>query len=706
MKYPANRSYVLWLCLLLTLGALTIQARYGVPLRWVQQPAPPVPASAPVAQPTHPARSAKPVLAAAPVQSGGTYNITPSVIAGGGARSSGGSNVAEGTLGQGLTGQSSGGTYALEGGFWPGAGVQGQAPTFIPAAALSRQQGSPAGAAVTVGTVSDQQVPAGNLTVTQIAGGTATGINVTNIVNTNGTITAQISAACGATAGTIRFQVSNGSLTGTGDLPINVTANTPPTLTYANASVNTGGVTTVNPATGPSDNGTLNSIALQSQGTYTGTISVNNATGVVSISNAAPVGTHTITTRATDNCGALTDTSFMLTINAGCPAITVNPVTLSSGTAGVVYQQMLTQTGGVGQINWSISAGNLPPGWSLNAATGQLGGLAVIIGVYNFTARATDTNSCQGTRTYTVQIKPKAKADFDGDGKTDLSIFSPTAAPPFPNWSVINSGNNATVTQQWGAGYAPYFDDIVPGDYDGDGKADHAIWRGADSLWYIRRSSDGQPFVQLWGANYAPYFDIPTPGDYDGDGKTDIGVFRRSGTWFVRRSSDGQNMIVTHGQQDDIPVPADYDGDGKTDLAIFRPGAIAPAPNWIILNSSTNTITSIQWGAGYAPYFDTPVPADYDGDGKADLAIWRGADSIWYIRKSSDGQAILQFWGANYAPYFDIPTPGDYDGDGKADIAVWRRSGTWFVKRSTDGSFLIQNQGQSGDVPVPAFGVR
>ncbi|MBI1761100.1 MAG: putative Ig domain-containing protein [Acidobacteria bacterium] len=47
-----------------------------------------------------------------------------------------------------------------------------------------------------------------------------------------------------------------------------------------------------------------------------------------------------------------------------------------------------------------------------------------------------------------------------------------------------------------------------------------------------------------------------------------------------------------------------------------------------------------------------------------------------------------------------------YDGDGKADIAVWRRSGTWFVKRSSNGSFLIQNQGQSGDVPVPAQGVR
>src|SRR5207237_4900268 len=104
---------------------------------------------------------------------------------------------------------------------------------------------------------------------------------------------------------------------------VNVTANSGPTLTYNNANVLVGGSATINSATGPSDNGSVSSIVVQSVGTYTGTISVNNSTGVVSISNAAPAGSHTITIRATDNCSTTTDASF--TLGVSCPtSFTVN----------------------------------------------------------------------------------------------------------------------------------------------------------------------------------------------------------------------------------------------------------------------------------------------------------------------------------------------------------------------------------------------
>ena len=109
-----------------------------------------------------------------------------------------------------------------------------------------------------------------------------------------------------ALAGLIVALLAGSSAQGssTASFTVNVTANTAPALTYNNASVANGGSTSINPASGPSDNGSV-SIVVQSQGAYTGTISVDNTTGVVSISNAAPIGSHTITSRSVMSPGIL-----------------------------------------------------------------------------------------------------------------------------------------------------------------------------------------------------------------------------------------------------------------------------------------------------------------------------------------------------------------------------------------------------------------
>jgi hypothetical protein len=194
------------------------------------------------------------------------------------------------------------------------------APTIVTTAGLSVEQGST--------TISSQIVTTtnyggnGSLSITVSSANPANGVTISNIINSEGNITADIVASCGAATATFTLQASDGSSTVSDTLNINVTANTGPTLTYQNQTVALDGNLTINPATGPSDNGRVSSIVKQSSGTFTGNISVNDTTGVISVSNAAPAGTHTITIRITDNCGATTDTSFTLTVGKTDQTIT------------------------------------------------------------------------------------------------------------------------------------------------------------------------------------------------------------------------------------------------------------------------------------------------------------------------------------------------------------------------------------------------
>jgi uncharacterized delta-60 repeat protein len=130
----------------------------------------------------------------------------------------------------------------------------------------------------------------------------------------------------------------------------------------------------------------------------------------------------------------------------------------------------------------------------------------------------------------------------------------------------------------------------------------------------------------------------------------------------------------------------DFDGDGKADISIFRPNAAA---EWYWLNSSNNQSSGVQFGISS----DKIVPADFDGDGKTDIAVFRDGD--WYRLNSSDNEFVAVHFGQSG----DVPVPSDYDGDSKADLAVYRQ-GNWYILNSSDNSFRAEQFGISTDKPI------
>jgi CSLREA domain-containing protein len=283
-------------------------------------------------------------------------------------------------------------------------------PPAITGATISRQQGSPASSSQ-IAAVSDADQAANTLAVS-INTPTVNGVTVSGLsVNAAGAVTASVVASCTATNASFILTVTdNQSAMATAMLNVNVTANTAPAMgTYPAANVALGASTTVTPNAAPSDNGSIAGLTAMAPG-FTGTLSVN-AAGVVSVVNAGPAATFTVTVTATDNCGAVTTRTFALTVTGGggC-SVTVNPATLPQPYLAVPYVRVLSASPShPAGYTFSVSAGALPPGLQLVTVFGvtSIAGLPATPGTFNFTIKAKQNNStCEGTRGYTVTIPP------------------------------------------------------------------------------------------------------------------------------------------------------------------------------------------------------------------------------------------------------------------------------------------------------------
>lgn len=177
------------------------------------------------------------------------------------------------------------------------------------------------------------------------------------------------------------------------------------------------------------------------------------------------------------------------------------------------------------------------------------------------------------------------------------------------------------------------------------------------------------------------------------DGQTIVSVGFEGGGAPIVRSTDGADIYRrgAFGLTETNRTPYDFDGDGKADVGIFRPNG----GEWWIQNSSVD-VSALQFGSST----DKPVSADFTGDGKTDVALFRPSSGYWYILRSENNS----FYGFPFGANGDVPVSADYDGDGKTDPAVFR-NGVWYLQQSTNG-VSIQQFGLTNDTPIPMANYR
>jgi len=334
-----------------------------------------------------------------------------------------------------------------------------------------------------------------------------------------------------------------------------------------------------------------------------------------------------------------------------------------------------------------------------------------------------------GQKGWEETVASGSLADITTDSKGNIHIVYNNNGIRYQKWSMSGSVSASS----------------MPGDFNGDGTDDIALFDASTAKWYIQSIATTNTFVN--GRTFGYVGGTPIIGDFNGDGASDIGVFDPASNRWTAQSIATTTVLftVTYGASGSIPVVGDFNGDGLSDIGFWNPAN----GQWSAKNPITDTVflNGHPWGSNGM----TPVVADYNGDGIDDLGLYNSSDSKWYIRSITDltgalvngtvlgapgstpvpadfdGDDKAELAAVNLSTFFWLSQPvnnlngpitarqwgfsgcrpvvGDFNGDGKADIAIWNPAdGRWYIRASdpiATKSWAMQSWGYNGATLVP-----
>jgi hypothetical protein len=416
---------------------------------------------------------------------------------------------------------------------------------------------------------------------------------------------------------------------------------------------------------------------------FKGKLEGEPATGMVRVTDAHPAGTYAITVKSFDAGGALTTSTFTLTVTT---PVTCTPVSFAAPLPA-----------GVGMEPGSVAVGDFDRDGKqdLAVANGASNNVSILIG-----------NGAGGFNlndNYAVGNAPRSVAvgDFNGDGKEDLAVAS-----QFSNNVSVLLGNGAGgfgSNASFGAGHPTFA--VAVGDFNNDGKQDlvvvHTNLNSDNVSILIGDGMGGFNLHASFDAGDLPIF--VAVGDFNNNGIEDLAVANLNSNNVSVLLGDGAGNFGTPanfgvGANPESVVVGDFDGDGIQDLATAN-FAVSSGTVWVLRGKGDGDFNpAVSYPVGSAP-LEVAV-GDFNGDGKQDLAV---------ANLNSNNISILL---GNGAGVFDPPANfaaginprflavGDFDGDGLQDLAATN------LNSASVSVLLRQCVAQPGEVVISEFRLR